>query len=60
VRAESTAIDAGRDPVARREAWIALAERWVEPAEEALATEPSVGAVHVEVLNGKELDFERA
>jgi hypothetical protein len=46
--------------VARREAWTALAELWIQPAVEATETVLRVGSVNVEVLNEEELTYGRS
>jgi hypothetical protein len=53
-------LGAGIDPVDSREAWTALAELWLKPSVEALVNEPLVGSLTIEVMNGKELDYERS
>ena len=47
------------DPVQRREAWVALAELWTEPAVAIAAESTQVDSIDVEVLSGDELTFTR-
>jgi hypothetical protein len=47
------------DPVARREAWTALAELWVADSVDLAGDTPGVDSIEVEVLSGDELTFTR-
>jgi hypothetical protein len=49
-----------RDPLRIREGWYALAEKWIQRCVEIAAATEDVGAIDVEVLSGRELDFTRA
>jgi hypothetical protein len=53
-------LDAGQDPVAKREAWTALRQKWLAPSLEALPDQPLAGSLTITVMNGKELDYERS
>lgn len=58
--AAAAAVEAAGDPVARREAWFALAECWIQPAVAAATTADGVDTVEVVVLNGEELTYARS
>jgi hypothetical protein len=58
--AASEAVHCAGDPVAKREAWMALAECWVTPAVELAATVDGVGSVEITVLNGEEFSYARS
>ena len=47
------------DPVARREAWVALAELWTKPAVAIAMESTQVDSIDVQVLSGDELSFTR-
>lgn len=64
-------IDAGRtvaaeavhlagDPVAKREAWTALAECWIKSAADLVPTVDGVDSVEITVMNGEELSYARS
>ena len=53
------ALDAS-DPVAKREAWIALAELWFRPSVELADQTGAIGELNVEVMNGEELSYGRS
>lgn len=48
------------DPVRKREAWMALAELWMQPAMHKAAQTDHVGSVDSTVLNGEELSYARS
>ncbi|MDQ3663287.1 MAG: hypothetical protein M3353_01315 [Actinomycetota bacterium] len=54
------AVEFAADPVAKREAWMALAECWIKPSVELAPTVPGVGTVEISVLNGEELSYARS
>lgn len=58
--AAAEAIERAATDVARREAWIALAECWVEPASARVQQVDGVGDLRVEVLNDAELSYARS
>jgi hypothetical protein len=58
--AAATAAQRAADPIAKREAWIALTELWLQPAVELAEATPGVDSIDVLVLNGDELSFARA
>ncbi len=58
--AAATAAQQAADAVGKREAWIALAELWLQPAATAATKIPEVDGIDVTVLNGDELSFARA
>lgn len=56
----AVAVERAADPVAKREAWMALAECWIKPSVELAPTVPGVGTVEISVLNGEELSYARS
>ena len=58
--AAAEAIERAATDVASREAWIALAECWVEPASARVQQVDGVGDLRVEVLNDDELSYARS
>ncbi len=54
------AVHHAGDPVAKREAWMALAECWIKPAVELAPTVDGVGSVEITVLNGEEFSYARS
>jgi len=54
------AVERALDPVAKREAWEALAECWIKPSVELAPTVAGIGTVGVSVLNGEELSYARS
>lgn len=58
--AAATAVQQATDPIAKRKAWLALAEHWLQPAVEIADATPEVDGIDVLVLNGDELSFARA
>jgi hypothetical protein len=57
--AAQAVLQAG-DPVAKREAWMALAECWIKPAVELVPALDGVGSVEITVLNGEEFSYARS
>ena len=57
--AAQAVLQAG-DPVAKREAWMALAECWIRPAVELVPAVDGVGSVEITVLNGEEFSYARS
>lgn len=47
------------DPKSQREAWTALAERWIESAVDLAEITNGVGSLEIEVLSGDDLSFTR-
>lgn len=60
LHASAQAVEAATEAVARREAWTALAECWVQPAVDVVPHERGVGSVEISVLNGAELSYARS
>jgi hypothetical protein len=60
VSAAAKAIVTAPDDLRLREAWLALAELWVEASLEAAETEPTVGSLNAAVLNDEELSYSRS
>ena len=58
--AAAEAVHQAGDPVAKREAWMALAECWIKPAVELVPTVDGVGSVEITVLNGEEFSYARS
>ena len=58
--AAAEAVHQAGDPVAKREAWMALAECWIKPAAELVAAIDGVGSVEITVLNGEEFSYARS
>jgi hypothetical protein len=54
------AVHQAGDPVAKREAWMALAECWIKPAVDLVPTVDGVGSVEITVMNGEELSYARS
>lgn len=54
------AVHQAGDPVAKREAWTALAECWIKPAADLVPTVDGVGGVEITVMNGEELSYARS
>ena len=54
------AVNQASNPVAKREAWMALAECWIEPAAELVPTVKGVASVGITVLNGEEFSYARS
>jgi len=54
------AVHRAGDPIAKREAWTALAELWIKPSVDIAPTVAGVGAVEISVLNGEELSYTRS
>lgn len=54
------AVHQAVDPVMKREAWMALAECWIKPAVDLVATVDGVGSVEITVMNGEELSYARS
>ncbi len=54
------AVHQAGDPVAKREAWTALAECWIKPAAELVPAVDGVGSVEITVMNGEELSYARS
>jgi len=54
------AVDKAADPVTKREAWMALAECWIQPAADLVPTVDGVGSVEISVMNGDELSYARS
>ena len=48
------------DVIAKREAWTALAECWIQPSLELVPRVVGVGSVEITVLNGEELSYARS
>jgi hypothetical protein len=60
VQAAASAVLDAVDPVAKREAWTALAELWAEPSVEEASRTDAVGSLGIEVMNGEELSYARS
>lgn len=60
ISAAAKAIVSAQDDLHLREAWLALAELWVEASLEAAEQEPAVGSLHAAVLNDEELSYARS
>jgi len=58
-KAATEAVNAS-DPLARREAWTAVAELWLHDAVQLADASETVDSLDCEVLNGDELSFARA
>lgn len=58
--AAAEAVHRAGDPVAKREAWTALAECWIKPSVDLAPTLDGVGSVEISVLNGEELSYARS
>jgi hypothetical protein len=58
--AAAEAVHQAGDPVAKREAWMALAECWIKPAVEFVPAIDGVGSVEITVLNGEEFSYARS
>lgn len=56
----AAAVHQAHDPVAKREAWIALAECWIKPSADVVSTIEGVGSVEISVMNGEELSYARS
>jgi hypothetical protein len=54
------AVHQSGDPVAKREAWTALAECWNKPSVDLVSTVNGVGSVEISVMNGEELSYARS
>jgi hypothetical protein len=54
------AVHQAGDPVAKREAWMALAECWIQPAVDLVPAIDGVGSVEITVMNGEELSYARS
>jgi hypothetical protein len=48
------------DVIAKREAWTALAECWIQPSLELVPRVAGIGSVEITVLNGEELSYARS
>ena len=58
--AAAEAVHQAGDPVAKREAWMALAEYWIKPAVELVPAVDGVGSVEITVMNGEEFSYARS
>jgi hypothetical protein len=58
--AASEAVERARNPVAKREAWTALAECWIKSSVDLAPTIKGVGSVEISVMNGEELSYARS
>lgn len=56
----AVAVEAARGPIAIREAWIALAECWLQPAVDRALAVPGVGSLEITVMNGTEFSYARS
>jgi hypothetical protein len=54
------AVHRAGDPITKREAWTALAECWIKPCVDLVATVAGVGSVEISVMNGEELSYARS
>lgn len=54
------AVHKAGEPVAKREAWMALAECWIKSAVDLVLTVDGVGSVEITVMNGEELSYSRS
>ena len=54
------AADQTGDPVAKREAWTALAECWIEPSVALVPVVNGVSGVEISVMNGDEFSYARS
>lgn len=60
VSAAAEAVEAATEPVAKREAWQALAECWIADSAALASSSNGVGSVEINVLNGEELTYARS
>jgi hypothetical protein len=58
--AAAEAVEQAHGPVAKREAWMALAECWIKSSVELAPTIEGVGSVEISVMNGEELSYARS
>jgi hypothetical protein len=58
--AAAEAVQQAGDPAAKREAWMALAECWIQPTAELVPAVDGVGSVEITVLNGEEFSYARS
>jgi hypothetical protein len=58
--AAAEAVFQAGNPVAKREAWMAVAECWIKPAVDRVGDVVGVGSVVITVLNGEELSYARS
>jgi hypothetical protein len=58
--AAAEAVHQAGNSVAKREAWMALAECWIKPAVELVPAVDGVGSVEITVLNGEEFFYARS
>lgn len=56
----ATAVQRATGAVAKREAWTALAELWLQPAVTLAESMPDIDGIDAQVLNGDELSFARS
>ena len=54
------AVHQAADPIAKREAWTALAECWIQPSVQAASHVNGVDSVEITVMSGEELSYARS